>query len=228
VRHLARASGESQAARSAPPTWNAHLRTGPAAVAAAFVLGACSGGVVLPLLRGSGALLYTPVGFLTVGLPLLALLVTLALDWRRGTLTAAALWRGALACAVVVGAWPAAAWGIPSRIPLWQLVGLFAPPFAIAVAAGFAGGGMPPTAGRCVRRAAAAYVGLCLSLLLYALVALVAPGTLGPRPAAEPALAMLLPYLVFGAILMGLTVVPVGGLVGGYLRAGRLPPAAGG
>ncbi len=225
MHHLARAGDSERPGASVQPLWSARLRTEPAALAAVFALGACCAGSILLLARGPDPAIRAPAGILAVALPLLAILGAMALDWRHGALTTGEAWRGALACVVVVSAWPAAAWGVPSRIPLWQLFGLFTPPFAIAIAAAFAWGGRTPTAGRCVRRSAAAYIGLCLPLLIYALSVPSAPG---PQAITDPSLTTLIPYLVFGGVLIGLTVVPVGGLVGGYLRAGRLPAAANG
>ncbi len=101
------------------------------------------------------------------------------------------------------------------------------PSLSIAVAAGFVWGGALPTAGRCVRQAVAAYVGLCLPLLVYVIA-----NVLAVRPHPERLIApsvsasTFVGMLLFGAVLVGLSLVPMGGLVGGYLRAGRLPSAA--
>jgi hypothetical protein len=212
------------------------MRSEAAALAAALVFGACTSGVILLLASAPDAALLAsstrrslaPVVFLAVALPLLAVLAAAADDWRRGVRSGAALGRAAIACAIVVGALPVAAWGLRALVPLWQLIGLFIPPFALAVATGFIWGGAAPTARRCVRQAVAAYVGLLLPLLVY-VSAYVLTGRPHPERVLAPSVspATFVGYLLFGAVLVGLSLVPMGGLVGGYLRAGRLPEVAG-
>jgi hypothetical protein len=200
----------------------------------ALVFGACSGGGILllgstpdsPLLAPSARSDLVPIAFLAVALPLLAVLAAAASDWRRGARSGEAVARAVVAVVIVVGALPIAAWGIRAPVPLWQLIGLFTPLFAIAVVAGFVWGGAAPTAGRCVRQAVAAYIGLCLPLLVYVIA-----NVLAVRPHPERLIvpsvsaSTFVGMLLFGAVLVGLSLVPVGGLVGGYLRAGRLPAA---